>query len=694
MEDKLSKKQLIGFFKQEFDDRTTLITNALLDIGEKNMGEKAKIILRELHGLKGSSKMVGLTNISEAVHKCEDLYKDISNELVKFDDEILNISLLLIDSIGEDLYKQINEESQPRNYKDIENEIDKLRKTEEKAKQKQKEIKVAKPKSKIETKNVIYEEANISVPIRKINGLIDSFGQILLRDNFLENINRRLKFLKNIMISENIKGKPIKDLRETIKLLSYEVQAGYYFSKELKQDILSLKMIPVKKLTSKFPRMVYDISKELGKKISFDIVGNDAEIEAETFNKLQDPLMHLIRNSIDHGIEPPEERKKKNKPEIGIIHLSFEQTSENTIIKAQDDGRGLSKAKILEKAIQNKFITKKAAEKLPDSDIYKYIFTMGFSTKKKTSEISGRGIGMDVVKKIIVDDLKGKIEIDSQPEQGLTFILSIPLTLSIMNILLFSGINDLFGIPIDYVKGIFHRSKIAVKSMKKRTFIEFQGSIIPLYSFSNIMGEKNKGNENFIIVGEYNFIRFAIAVEDIFEKVSSVIKKLHEPLKDNKIYLGAIILGNGKLTPILNPEYFTVYEESEVVNLVNKAKKTAITYHLLVVDDSMMTRTVEKNMLEELGYKVDEAEDGKKALEKALNGHYDLIFSDIQMPNMDGIELLEAMRQRKKLRHIPFIFVSTLSEDTINLPKDFYQGFVKKRNFTSKNIDSVIKEIL
>ena len=725
MEDKLSKTQLFGFFQQEFDDRSTVITNNLLELeAGKDNSKFLKTILREVHGLKGSSKMVGLTEVAQLVHKWEDLFKDISNDQVAFSDEMLNLSLLIIDSIAEDVEKQISGDSPPASYNDILGEIERLRsvpapekknekeeegkKSEDKAapekkapeeKKKKKTERIAKTaasKSTIgqEGKKSKVAETNITVPVKKINSLIDSLGQIIIKDNFLANIEKRLIYLQRLLdTNKNQKDLSI-DLKETIKMVSREVQSNKYFTRELKQDVLSLKMIPVQKLTAKFPRMVYEISQELNKRISFDIVGNNAEIEAEVFDRLTDPLLHMIRNSIDHGIEPSEERDKLGKPPIGIIHVSFEQTSDNIIIRCRDDGKGLSREKLLKKAIDNGVVTEKEAKNLTDSDIFYFIFSMGFSTKEKLSELSGRGIGMNVVKTIIVDELKGRIEIDNRPGEGVEFVLYIPLTLSILNVLLFEGTDDLFGIPIDYIRGIFHRSRIRVKTVKKRNYIEFEGSLIPLYSFSQVVGQVSPYDEDFILIGEFNFIKFAFTVENIVEKISAVIKKLNPPISDNSLYLGSIILGNGKLTPILDPEYFS--QDAAKFLMDNKGLRIddRVSYRILVVDDSITTRTIEKNLLVELGYEVDEAADGAAALELVLKNHYDLIFSDVQMPVMDGAEFLMAIRRRKKSKTIPFVFVSTVDSSILDVPVKSYQSFIKKRDFTVKKLEGLLRELL
>lgn len=318
----------------------------------------------------------------------------------------------------------------------------------------------------------------------------------------------------------------------------------------MRDTVLGMRMIPIGTTFNQFNRLVRDLSKELGKKVILETEGAETELDKNVIEHLHDPLVHIIRNSIDHGIELPGERKAKGKQETGKIFLSAEHSGANVIIKIKDDGAGLNLESIKRKALQNKIINKN--DELSEKDIYRLIFSAGFSTAAKVTNVSGRGVGLDVVARSI-ESLRGSIDLESVPGGGSTIILKLPLTLAIIEGLLVKISEEHFIIPLSHVEECIELTAADIENAHGKKLAKIRGKLVPYIS---IREEFNVGGsipaiQQIVVITENNN-KSGLLVDEIIGEHQTVIKSLGKFIKNVEGLSGLTILGNGSLALILD----------------------------------------------------------------------------------------------------------------------------------------------
>jgi len=324
-------------------------------------------------------------------------------------------------------------------------------------------------------------------------------------------------------------------------------------SRELQEQVMRVRMIPVEGTFNRFRRLVRDLAFEQGKKIELKMSGTETELDKNVVEQIGDPLKHMIRNSIDHGIETPEERKAKGKPETGTIWLKAYQEEGSIFIEIADDGRGIDKDRLLAKAIEKGIAD--ASQQYSEEDIFNFMFAPGLSTAEKVTEISGRGVGMDVVKKNI-EDLRGSIEVISSKDMGTVFRVRFPLTLAIIDSMTVRVGKEVFTVPLSVIEKSLRPGREDIKTVEgKGELIDIRGEYIPLvrlYELFNIIPEKTDPTEAFVVVLQGTASRFGVLVDDILGLSQAVIKSIDKNFRKIEGTSGATILGDGKVSLILD----------------------------------------------------------------------------------------------------------------------------------------------
>jgi two-component system chemotaxis sensor kinase CheA len=443
-----------------------------------------------------------------------------------------------------------------------------------------------------------------------------------------------------------------------------------FLTSQLQGSVLSVRMLPLDTLFAVFPRAVRDLAKELAKEVALEIHGEETELDKTMIEAIRDPLLHLLRNAVDHGMESPQERKRLGKPQIGRIDLRAYTRGSQVVIEVQDDGRGIDSKQIKAAAIRQGLLTQEEAQSLSDAEALDILYTPGFTTQTKVSMTSGRGVGLNVVRENVTN-LKGLVELSSVLGQGTKFTLKLPLTLAVSLALFVEAYDEAFAIPLDHVLETLRVTQEAIKSVERREAISVRDEIIPLIRLGEVLGlERPKGSPNgpnderetpVVIVGLAER-KLAILVYSLKGKAEVVVKGLGDHLKKVAHIAGGTILGSGEIVLILDIPSL-VRESSALPGLVKSlpgadANKRLL-HSILVVEDSLITRDLEKSILESAGYKVGVAKDGLEALRNLSQDAYDLVITDISMPQMDGIELIAKMKQDKRLCLIPTIVLSS-----------------------------------
>lgn len=371
----------------------------------------------------------------------------------------------------------------------------------------------------------------VRVDIDKLDTLMNLMGELVISRS---------------RIIDTLKRYNIKDVDESLSQLSR-------ITLDLQNIVMKVRMVPVAFVFNRFPRMVRDLSKQLGKEINFVIKGEETELDRTFVEEIGEPLLHLIRNAIDHGIESKEERLALGKPPAGNVVLSAHHEGNNVVIEVQDDGRGIDKSVILKHAIERGLVTESEAAGYSDEKIFEFLFTPGFSTKDEASEVSGRGVGMDVVKNV-VGSLNGNISIESLPGKGTTVSIRLPLTLAIIQALLVRIGTLVYAIPIANIDSTLSISYDEIRSVQDREVIVIRGEIIPitkLWETLEIPHDKVEESMNAVIVKVGNK-KHGIIVDALIGQEDIVIKSLGKLFLDVKEFSGGAILGDGSIALILD----------------------------------------------------------------------------------------------------------------------------------------------
>ncbi|MBP1763185.1 MAG: cheA2 [Firmicutes bacterium] len=373
---------------------------------------------------------------------------------------------------------------------------------------------------------------SVRVDIDKLDSLLNLVGELVINKTRLEQIG----------ISHRL-----ADLSETIEQIDR-------VTTDLQSVVMKVRMVPVGQVFNRFPRMVRDLSHELGKEINLIIQGEETELDRTVIDEIGDPLVHLLRNAVDHGIERIEDRQAAGKGPVGEIRLIARHEGNNVVILVEDDGKGINAVSLKEKALQKGFVTRADADKMDEKELLNLLFLPGFSTAATVTDISGRGVGMDAVKTKI-ESLGGAVEIETKVGSGSKFKIRLPLTLAIIQALLVQVSQEIYAIPLSSIDSTIHLRPEDIKTVQNQEVILLRGQIIPIVRLStvlNIPADRKEQSDLFIVIVHSGQQRAGIIVDDLIGQQEIVIKSLGNLLKGIKVIAGATILGNGQVALILD----------------------------------------------------------------------------------------------------------------------------------------------
>jgi two-component system chemotaxis sensor kinase CheA len=330
----------------------------------------------------------------------------------------------------------------------------------------------------------------------------------------------------------------------------------HYISSELQNVITEVRLVPVQVIFERFPRMVRDLSKSLGKDVELVLEGGGIELDRTIVDEMSEPLLHLLRNAVDHGIESPEERIQKGKPRSGTLRLSAKRDRSNVLVTLSDDGKGIDPHLVREKAVQKGLLTADEAEQLTDEEALRFISTPGFSTKTETTAVSGRGVGVDVAK-TRVESLGGSFRIQSEKGRGTTFQIRFPLTLAIVKALLVKVAGEVFAVPVGYVVETVDVGSESLRLVQQQETLLLRDEVIPLYHLRELLElppapPRDSSVEISVIIAEVSDSRVGLQVDEILGQSEIALKSLDRFLKGLKGYAGVTILGDGRIALILD----------------------------------------------------------------------------------------------------------------------------------------------
>jgi len=499
-------------------------------------------------------------------------------------------------------------------------------------------------------------EQTIRVEVKRLDHLMNLIGELVLGKN------RLLKIYDDV--EERYEGeKFLEELNQVVSSVSI-------VTTDLQIAVMKTRMLPIAKVFNKFPRMVRDLSRELGKHIELKISGEETELDKSIIEEIGDPLVHIIRNSCDHGIEDAETRLAMGKPEYGTIELKAYNEGNSIVIEVVDDGKGLDSDMLIQKSLEKGIITEREADSLNEKEAFALIFKPGFSTAAAVTNVSGRGVGMDVVKTNI-EKLNGIIDIDSEKGKGTIIRLKIPLTLAIIQALLVGAQEEYFAVPLSSVLETVRVPAEEIYSIEGKDVLRLREEILPLVRLSDVFGIDevfDSGENLYIVVIALAESKLGVIVDTLVGQEEIVIKSLGDYLQGIKGIAGATIRGDGRVTLIVDvgalmelAKETTGSIKKVVQEQESSAKKEPGDYNVLIVDDSKTDRTIMQKALKPLGLNITEATNGVEALQLLKSGdqNFDIVLIDIEMPRMDGYTLAGEIRKYSRYKYLPLVAVTS-----------------------------------
>lgn len=570
-------EEIIGEFITEAEEALDRIDPLFVELESRGYDKEIlNDIFRSVHTLKGAAGFLGFQTIVDVAHRAESILKKMRDGEIAIKTSYIDIILesidilrLLIghikkkDGIEEDvsdlikrLEDALNQEEQDRHTKDLVAEIVTKENSNHSTRQDHslngtKEI----SPSKIAATTIDSGESSqgdkisadkkeslqtLRIDVDRIDKVMNLAGEIVL-------IRNRLLNIATLLNSRYPGDETVENLFESVSFLDL-------VTSDMQLAVMKMRMQPLKKVFSKFPRLVRDISNAIGKEVELNISGEDTEVDRSVIEHIGDPMVHIIRNAIDHGIEPGEERIKRNKDRKGRIHIDAYQKGNQIIIEISDDGKGIDVDKVKKKALEKSLITIDEYNKLSDEAAINLIFLPGFSTAEVATELSGRGVGMDVVKTNI-SRLNGYVEVNTKKDMGSTFRISLPLTLAIIQSLMVKASGNIYAVPISPIEETLIISTRDIKEIAGQKVAIVRGRVYPIFELSEILSGLTNGHreERYLLVISSGDRRFCIAVDELLGQEEVVIKAIDGKYTDSSYVLGATITGDGRVVLIIDP---------------------------------------------------------------------------------------------------------------------------------------------
>lgn len=631
------------------------------------------------NGIEIDSAVAKLQNIS----KGENVNENQSNEAPKLD----NTNKTMEQATKEELKETSKQEASEGDYsglssEEVDKEIERLlkqRQEEDRARRAAKKTQTnqendAKPKIQAQKKQPTNQnnkkqegavsasiEQTVRVDVKRLDHLMNLIGELVLGKNRLISIYDE--------VEERYDGEQfLEELNQVVSSISI-------VTTDVQLAVMKTRMLPVSKVFNKFPRMVRDLARDMGKNIELIISGEETELDKSIVEEIGDPLVHIIRNSCDHGIESVEERIQKGKNETGKIELKAYNEGNHIVVEIKDDGKGLDPDVLKQKALEKGIINEREADTMTNKEAFGLIFKAGFSTAKVVTNVSGRGVGMDVVKTNI-EKLNGMIDVESEPNEGTTLKLRIPLTLAIIQALIVSVQEEYYAIPLGSVLETVRISQNEVYMVEGKSVLRLRDEILTLVRLADIFNVDtllNNSNELYVVVIGLAANKIGVIVDYLVGQEEVVIKSLGYYLKGTEGIAGATVRGDGKITLIVDVAsmmQMAKHIKGSVSSLqeddISKEKTQPSDYTILAVDDSHVDRAIIKQYLKPLGVTIIEATNGVDALDIIKNGdkHIDAVLIDIEMPRMDGYTLASEIRKYNKFKNLPLIAVTSRTSKT------------------------------
>ena len=691
---------MLALFSIELQNSLNTIGSHLLEIEDHPENDKLlEAMMRAAHSIKGAARMIGIEATVKLSHAMEDVFVAAQKKTIQLDKHSIDQLFSCVDILKSlenlnthDITNWSNTQSAP-----IHQHIQQLHKIQTgKPFQVIKTPKAASANTPAATAAIMHSQAEniVRVSAERINKLVGLAGELTVTTNWVREYSDSMLQLKrkhNEILEQIERLRSLiddKDHSEVEKKLITDIQhhAEHYrdslttqifsldnfdrrsnsLSSQINHEIIASRMRPFSDSIQGYKRMVRDISSSLNKKVNLVIYGENTTVDRDILEKLDAPLNHMIRNAIDHGIEPPEERLKQGKPEAGTICITASHQAGCLLIQVKDDGRGVDTEALRKKILSKNLVSDQMAENLSKSELLDFLFLPSFSTRSEVTELSGRGVGLDIVHSAM-QETRGKLHAETILGNGMEINMELPLTLSVIRSLLVSINNELYAFPLAKIQSIFRVRQNDISILEDKQYVTLNEKHIGLIHCSQILGIQNKLSADdeipVIIIGDWN-LSYGLVVDELLGEKSLALRTLNKKLGKIKDISAAALTDDGEPVLVFDTDDLLQSIQDIIsgkdlykVGSLNQPADSK-TKRVLIVDDSLTVREIEKKLLESRGYLVDVAIDGVDGWNTVRNGEYDLVVSDVDMPRMNGIELIKLIKNDAALRNMPVMMVS------------------------------------
>ncbi len=659
----------LDIFAREAEEILQVLRQGLLALEKEGFApERVQPLLRGTHTLKGSARLLGLQDLAQVAHRFEDLLRELEREERPLTPALVDLLLVATDAV-EALIAEAHSGGEVR--VDVEAVLEGLARGEMPKGALRPEAAEIEPRERVAGDTVRASVARLDHLVNLLGEVLGVRGLFEERGRELGGLMQRLEgFLRRLQRAENYRL--LKEIVDDFSRFAYQLDRDtlnlHYLGEELHGEALGLRMIPLGTLKDELMRGVRDLSREQGKDVELTFRGEGVEIDRVLLEALRPMLLHMLRNAVDHGIETPAERQESGKRAESEILLEARYERGGVHLRLRDDGRGIDVQEVRRVAVERGLLNRREAARLSDEEALYLILRPGFSTRSFITDISGRGVGLDVVKTNL-DRVKGSLTIHSELGLGTEMLIDLPLTLARIKGLLVACGEEVFALPLHQVTEILRLAEEEILVEGGREVVRLRDRTLPLYSLAELLGLPaatgvRPGRRVTALVLSFREQLLACIVTQTLGVDELVVKGMGKQLRKVRFFSGATLRGDGSPALILSvPDLFHAAPAGGT-RLRQEFRETRVERgSILVVDDSITTRAMEKNILEAQGYRVAVAISGEEALRIVAENDFDLVVTDIEMPGMSGFDLTRRLRELDRFREVPVVIVTSRSSD-------------------------------
>jgi two-component system sensor histidine kinase and response regulator WspE len=758
---------MMDLFRIEAEAQVMILNNGLLAIENNPQStQELEALMRAAHSIKGAARIVGLNRVVELAHVMEDCFVAAQSQTITLTPDDVDVLLQGVDLLqsvsqlsnqelphwlgqNQDIFTIICDDIAAIINPDLQNKqvtsnqefhiqiVDNLQLTNHQSLVTVTQPSITNFQPSIANNNaentVKHQDRVVRISADNLNRIMGLAGESLIEANWLQPFADSMMSLKSRMVdiartlelleesleqnlyekegkeylvqAQQQKQKCIDYMSDRLNELELYVRRTASLSNRLYREVINSHLRPFEDGLQGFPRMIRDLARKLNKQVKLEIIGKSTPVDRDILKKLEAPLTHILRNALDHGIETPEERIAADKSPEGRIRLEAFHRGGMLAISISDDGRGINRENLRQKIINKNLVTAEMAAQISDAELLEFLFLPGFSTSKQVTEISGRGVGLDIAK-TMAQEVGGTVRATSQPGKGTSFYFQLPLTLSVVRTLLVEISENPYAIPLARIDQIVTLDRSEITDVENRQYFTMNDNNIGLIAAHQVLelppGKQQIGAVAVVVITEQNNT-YGLVVDQFLGEKDLVVRPLDPRLGKVPDISATALLGDGSPILILDVSDIVrsidaILKEGKLSKVMMQAELESLTRQrkILVVDDSITVREMERKLLENRGYKVDTAVNGVEGWNALRTNEYDLVISDIDMPRMNGIELVKQIKSNPRLNSLPVIIISyrDREEDRIQGLEAGADYYLTKSSFHDDTLINAVLDLI